>query len=315
MTAISRGGVRWLDQMRITREHMSHLQATLLDGIVGLRETLGAGVVYGYSAHATGPGKVEVAPGLALDAFGRPLILTEAREVELAPDAVSTGYLVALHKLRSTAEVGGVPSILFDHVAIEVRPGPPPFEDGAVPFAGVKPGEEGPDVFRSGEWYLPPASHTHSGAFVELDGHTRYDGHPLGAGLAAPPFDSGWVRLIRGRRVQLVHGLQTDDLLVQVQSRTAEGLIGTRGLGSEFWYELRDIRSMTLARADAGDDELELRARAWPLGAAAITSARPIADAGEDIDTELGESFTLDGSGSRGLGERRITRYEWTLVD
>lgn len=40
----------------------------------------------------------------------------------------------------------------------------------------------------------------------------------------------------------------------------------------------------------------------------------PTADAGPDDEAELGESFTLDGSGSRAYGGLRISRYIWTMT-
>ena len=47
-------------------------------------------------------------------------------------------------------------------------------------------------------------------------------------------------------------------------------------------------------------------------GAAAPVSAEPpVADAGPDFETPFGESFDLDGSGSRAAPGRRIDRYRW----
>ena len=48
--------------------------------------------------------------------------------------------------------------------------------------------------------------------------------------------------------------------------------------------------------------------------AAAAPAGPPVADAGPDLEVPLGESFDLDGSGSRAAPGRRIARYRWRLL-
>lgn len=313
MTPADRGGVRWLDQMRITRQHMDHLQATLRTGVDGLHLALGPGVVHGFTAEVTAPGTVTVSPGLAIDVHGRSLVLAEPRQVTI-PEGTGTVFLAARHRMRSATPVAGIPTLFFDELDIEVRSDEPPFSDGGVAFAGVRLDDEGASVFVNGDWFLPPAQHGHSGTFVDVAGRARYDGHALTGGLAGAAFDSGFVTVGRGLRVELVHALQTEDLLVQVQ-RKIDGGVGTRGYGSEFWYELHDPRTIVLVRSDAGDEDVELRALAWPIGPTRVGPPRPIADAGDDLTVELGASFALDGTRSRGIGDRKVVKYVWTLVD
>jgi hypothetical protein len=42
-----------------------------------------------------------------------------------------------------------------------------------------------------------------------------------------------------------------------------------------------------------------------------LTSEPPVADAGEDFRTAFGESFELDGRGSRAAEGRRLDRFVW----
>ena len=46
-----------------------------------------------------------------------------------------------------------------------------------------------------------------------------------------------------------------------------------------------------------------------------LALARPRADAGPEIQADLGDSFLLDGSGSQPGPGGEIERYVWTMID
>ena len=281
------GRTRFQAGMRVSREHLDHLQDTLLDAVRHVRESAGVGrVIFGLQVAVEGD-VATVGPGAAVDRSARLLSSPDTVKVTVSGSC----YLVVRHRLRSQGLVRGVPTLLFDDAVIEARAERP--EDDAVVFARV----DGGAVTQLGEWYLPPLAHRHSGAFLERDGRWRYDGDPLG--LPAARFDSGWVS-----PDTFAHGLGTDDLAVHLQARR-NGVITVEGLGSAYWYELPDADHIRLVGKD-----VELRAVAWPL--APPPAGPPVADPGPDLTVAPGESITLDGSRSRATAGRHIVTYIWT---
>lgn len=302
------GRTRFQDRMRVSREHLDHLQDVLLGAVAEARESGGLGrVSHGLRVEATSGGDVVIGPGAAVDARGRLLLSPEP--VELAPEwgEATRLHVVARHVLRAEGLVKGVPTLLHDDLAFETRAAAPPYEDDAVVFARLERGDPEPRVTQLGEWYLPPLDHGHSGGFVLREGRWRYDGKPLG--LPPARFDSGWLGVPAGEAAELVHGLETADLLVHLQARRADGVATTEGLGRDYWHELPDDIHVRLVRA-AGEGEL--RAVAWPLEAGGAGPVLPLADPGPDLAVEPGASFTLDGSRSRAFGGRTLVKYTWT---
>lgn len=311
--ATDEAGTRFLDGMRVATEHMRHLQRSDIARAQALRGALGAwGVAHGFKVEAAGDGSVTIAPGLAFDAQGRPLQLRAP--ATLRPEA-GRRFLVARYILEARLLVGGVPTLLDDGIEIAQRVQPPPYDDAAVPLAEVVTEGGRSACMQRGEWYLPPLAHGHSGAFVtDARGRWRYDGAPLGA-TWAPHFDSGFVPLAPGDRIGIAHGLRSRELVVELIADRV-GVVGNRGVGSTWWYELPDTDHVLLCRALAEDPAgpLAVRARAWRTEGSGASAARPIADAGDDRTVEAGVSFTLDAGRSRALGGRRLVRFSWTLM-
>lgn len=301
---------RFLDGMRVATEHMRHLQRASVERALQVREAIGLGkVVHGLKVEVGEGGALTVSPGLALDAYGRPVVVEAP--VPVGVDG-ARALLVAVYDLRSSLLVNGVPTVLANGARIEARTAPPPYDDGAVAFAEVARDDSGVRVLQKGEWYLPPLGHGHTGAFfTDAAGRWRYDGAPVGG--AAPQFDSGFVPVAPGASVRLTHGLKSTELAVELTARSEGGRITNRGIGADFWFELPGEDEIVLACAGTAPS-LELRARAWLLAASGPAAARPVADAGADRAVDPGESFGLDGSGSRALGGRRLVRFIWTQL-
>ncbi len=310
MSAADVGRAVFSDGMRVAVEHLDRLQQVALEAGFDAREAAGPGkVCYGFRVEAKGPGTVTVNPGLAFDAAGRPIRLDAPRD--LTPD-FGTGtrvFLTAVHALRSAGISGGVPTLLYDDVAIEARTAAPPYQDDGVLFAQLDQGPGTTAVTQLGDWYLPALDHGHSGAFVARAGRWRYDGLPLD--LAAPGFDSGFIPVAPGAAVPLVHGLHTTDLLVQMHARRQDGVVTAAGFGQAFWYELPDDQRIRLVRGP-GEVPLDLRVSVWAMPAGRSGPVAPVADAGAPQFVESAQSFTLDGSLSTAFGGRHIVQFIWT---
>jgi hypothetical protein len=248
---------------------------------------------------------------VAFDALARPLIVNDS-DLTVNFGAVQTLNVVVAYVLKSALPVNGIPTILLNDVKIETRAAPPPYPDGAVLFAQLVARESGFDVVQKGEWYLAPLDHRHTGVF--LDDATRgfrFDGHPVGFG--SPSFDSGFLAVGAGQELRLTHGLNTVNLLVQLQSRSADGTISCEGLGTSFWYDLPGAQEVRVKRADGGGD-LALRVVLWPFDSTGTAPVPPVANAGDEKIVEFGASFLLDGSRSTGSGGRKLIRYIWTQL-
>ena len=313
------GRVAFLDGMRISREHLEHLQTYLHLAVLQLRETVGEGKVsHGLKAELA-EGNLKVSPGLALDAFGRPLALAEVRTLPL-PAGETVLYAVLAHDLRYGEFFKGFPTVITDHVKLEFRVVAPPYADGAVRFAELRPappaaaGAATPAklLVQSGAWYLAPLDHGHSGRFVtDAQSRMRYDGHPLG--VAGAMYDSGFIVIPPGGTVYLKHGLRGQDFLAQLEAASEHGIITNHGSGRDYWYALPADGEALITRTKH-KEYTRFRLRLWPFGtpgAAPQGPIFPVANAGEDRIVELGEAFALDGAQSRSPAGLPLRKFKW----
>lgn len=305
------GKTRFLDGMRVAREHLDHLQDTLLAGLIQLRQSIGFGkVCYGLKVEPGDTGNVRVGQGVAFDRQARPLIVEQDLQIAVNFGAAPTLYLVAAYALQADLPINGVPTRLVNNVTVETRSAAPPYADDAVVFAQLVARTDGFDIVQKGDWYLAPLDHGHTGQFLDdASRGFRFDGHPIG--LGSPPFDSGFLAVGPGQQVLLSHGLNSLNLLVQLQCRTNDGTISSEGLGTRFWYELPGPQEIRLKR-DSTIGDLDLRAMVWPLDTVGAGPVLPVANAGDEQIVELGQSFVLDGSRSTAFGGRKLMNYIWT---
>jgi hypothetical protein len=313
MSASDVGRTNFTDGMRVTREHLDHLQDTLRIAADVARRNAGPGkVCFGLKVDGLGADGVTISAGAAVDRNARVLI-AKAQTFKV-PASPASQHLVLNHVLRPGEDMfQDAPTMTFDDSEVQARPQAPPYDDDAVAFARVELGGDVVEVFQLGEWFTPPQDHTHSGAFLMRDGLWRYDGHPLGY----PParFDSGFVPVGRGVTITLAHGFGAADLVVELQAKRKDGVITSAGLGTTHWYELApgEIRvACADTKAAAG---LELRAMIWPLGAAEGGPLLPLANTGSTVVVEPGADFVLDASDSRAFGGKKLKQFTWTQIN
>jgi hypothetical protein len=308
----ARGGTRFKAGMRVTVEHLDHLQDVLHSGLSSTRRAQGAGVVEGLRVEkGSTPETLSVSPGLAFDPMGRELAVEESRVITPDFSAQPSYHLAISHKLRFEGLVDGFPTLIFDDVELHTRPDAPPYVDGAIVFAKVEKAGDDITVTQLGDWYLPASNHRHTGEFVTRQGRWQYDGDRLGD--RAQHFDSGFLAVDPGDSVLVNHNLGSN-VAVHEQVRR-DGTVTNRGAGTEWWYELAGEDQIRLARAESSTGGLELRVLVFPLDPfAADAPIRPVADPGGDRTVSFGRSFTLDGSRSRAFGGRSITTFSWILI-
>lgn len=306
---------RFIDGMRVSKEHLEHMHDVLLAATVYLRQTIGTGkVAFGFKVEALAPDKVKVGTGMAFDRLARPLALEGEREIAVSFTSSNNLYLVLNYALRSQTLVDGIHTILSNAVRIDARVDAPPYVDDSVIFAQLQLNAGKIEVVQKGEWYLPPLDHGHSGTFFfDQDKRWHFDGHRIG--LAPPLYDSGFVKLGSGKEVRLIHGLKTGDLLVQMQARLEDAIVTCEGLGKDFWYELVGEQEVRLRRRkNTSPAQLELRVLIWPFGEPGAGPILPMADAGDDIRIEAGKSFSLDATRSKAFEGHTIRKYIWQRI-
>ena len=89
------GQIRVFDGLRLTTEHLTHLQDALRSGVEDIREILGLGVVYrGFEVAAASETAITVQPGLAFDFQKNRLVADEPRPI--GDDAGPTPYDLVL---------------------------------------------------------------------------------------------------------------------------------------------------------------------------------------------------------------------------
>jgi len=311
---VKQGKVEFFDGMRVSREHLDHLQNLLLGAAVQLRGAIGHGkIAYGLKVESKQSGQITVHPGLAFDHQARSLLLDTEKDVAVDFSGAAILYVVLVHKLEGKNTRKGVATIFTDQVEVALRTSASPYADFGVVCAVLDKIENGITVRQDGTLYLPPLAHSHSGQlYNDADGYQRYDGDRVVT--KGSFFDSGYVPVAPDDSIRLSHGLATSNLLVQVQAKGADNTITSKGFGSEYWYELVDAHEIKLVRSAADTSPLLLRAMIWPVDQSGGGPVLPMAHAGADSTVEFGNSFTLDGSSSRAFGGRTVTKYTWTRM-
>lgn len=139
------GHVRVFDGLRITTEHMDHLQGSLHSALQEIREILGLGRVYfGFEVVAEGEHAITVQPGLAFDYAGNRLAFDEPKTLEVAfePDE-DTKFVCLKYDQIEDGQVEGHFTLIWDSCSIALRATVPGVKENLVPIARLVKSEDG----------------------------------------------------------------------------------------------------------------------------------------------------------------------------
>jgi hypothetical protein len=184
---------QFIDGLRVTADHLQHLQDRLRDAMRDLRHAIGLRkVAWGLHVTATAD-SVSVTPGVAFAASGIRLNIDTAANL---PVPAGPGpwriTLKAAEQDRASLRVGDKPTLiqLITSIAIEPADAPDPGEDAMI-VATLTATESGPAVTQDPEIFAVAGYHAHSGEFrQDADGRWRYDG-PNVVGEQGPKGDKG----------------------------------------------------------------------------------------------------------------------------
>ena len=188
--------VNFVDGLRVTTEHLNHLQSAVLDAVNDLRRVIGVGRVgAGLRLEVDGP-TLTLSPGIAITPDGAAVRLDEGATVTV-PDGTGPFSVVlraASHDLEA-ARVDGTPTIIFADTSVEAVEGTPAGEPDALVIGTVTRDGGGALTAQQDEHlFSTPLGHGHSGQFFQdAAGVWRFDGLALSAdgGAAGPPGPQG----------------------------------------------------------------------------------------------------------------------------
>jgi len=183
------------DGMRVTTDHMRHMQDRLREAVLDVRRTIGLGRI-GWGLRATLDDRsVNVTPGIAFSPSGLRLSLDSAAAVSL-PDGDGP-FRVTLRAEHGDVEAlrsAGAPTLLTVVTRLEAAADADSELGGdAIPIARVTAGADGLALVQDPGWFVAAGHHTHTGEFVQdAEGRWHFDGAPLTVdATVGPPGPAG----------------------------------------------------------------------------------------------------------------------------
>ena len=181
---------QFVDGLRVTADHLQHLQDRLRESVLDLRRSVGLGrIAWGLRATLAGS-TVTVQPGVAFAPGGVRLALD-------APMTLDTGGVVSPSRVVARAtnsdvqalRVGGVPTLinLLTRVALEADDGSAP-GDNALVLARISLVAGSPAALtQPDELFVASGQHAHSGKhFQDEQGRWHFDGALLSGAKGDP---------------------------------------------------------------------------------------------------------------------------------
>lgn len=185
----------FMDGLRVTPQHLNHLQSALQQAVRDLRRTLGFGkIAYGLRLTVDGE-TVTLQPGVAFAPDGVRLEVTEAAPIEPPTETGSLRVVLLAENTEDAAtRLDDVATIVFGGTAVRTLAPDEDIPEGGFVVGTVERTAEGVAVSQADSLFLSPAHHAHGGGFLQdSDGLWRYDGPELeGApGPEGPPGPQG----------------------------------------------------------------------------------------------------------------------------
>ncbi len=182
---------QFVEGLRVTAEHLQHLQDRLRDAVHDLRQTVGLRrVAWGLRVQLA-DGQVRVAPGVAFSPSGVRLALDSAVGLG-APASGQRVVLRASNGDRAALRVGNTPTVitLLSQAVLEPDDGSDTGPDALV-IARLADQDGGTAVLQDPSLFVATGAHGHSGEHrQDADGRWYYDGARLD-GIAGPTGPAG----------------------------------------------------------------------------------------------------------------------------
>lgn len=138
------GLIQVFDGLRITTQHMNHLQGSFHSALQDIRQILGTGKVHsGFDVVKEGDKKITVMPGLAFDFQRNRIVCDEPKTVEVSiQDIDETQYVCVKYEQVEDGAVEGKPTLIWDSCSILMLKTLPDQKDNIIPIAALIRKEE-----------------------------------------------------------------------------------------------------------------------------------------------------------------------------
>ena len=182
----------FVDGLRVTTEHMAHLQDRLREAVFDLRCAVGLGrIAWGLRA-TLADNTVTLNPGVAFAANGTRLSIDTMAGLPVPAEAGALRLvLTAANADREALRVGGEPTLitLVTTPSLEPDDDTPAGPDGLIIGRLSAAGESGRTLSQDDALFAATGVHRHSGEHVQDEfGRWRFDGAPVSVeGTPGPP--------------------------------------------------------------------------------------------------------------------------------
>jgi len=183
---------QFVDGLRVTADHLIHLQDRLREGILDLRRSVGLGrIAWGFRVQAgESAGAVTLAPGVAFSPSGVRLAVDSALTLGV-PEGPGPfrAVLRASNSDREALRVDAVPTLILltTTATIEPQAGPDPGQDALVIATLTRDGSA-LSITQEDGLFAATGHHRHSGQHVQdAQGRWHYDGPALDVGPGTGP--------------------------------------------------------------------------------------------------------------------------------
>lgn len=267
---VDEGKTNFYDGMRVSREHLSHMEELLLDAIRDIRATIGLGkICWGFKVTLKDSSSIEVGEGLAFDKEGRRIHVKEPQILQISLSEESKKYLIIWHKLeKKKLQSDAIETIIEDSFDLSIVDSPEPEDKDSIIIALIKKKDEGIEVDQSTAPYITAIDHAHSGKLIETDKRLVFDGRQIYPSFfPEPDFDSDFIFIENGESKKIVHNLKSYGLLVQIMRKSDEIKNLNNKMG--YWYELHDSNSIVIHNDidPALEKNVLFRVLIWKFGA------------------------------------------------
>lgn len=163
--------IRLFDGLRMTTEHLEHLQGAFVTAIEELRMLNARGtVVHGFEVEPADDGSVIVQPGLAFDNEGQRIVCDDPQRLSVAFAADQEDIFVCVaHRQIEDGEVEGTFTLIWDACDVSLKDTPPGTDDNLVVLARLVRTDGGFDILSDDEAQPPRPAEAEPGSDREED--------------------------------------------------------------------------------------------------------------------------------------------------
>ena len=139
------GQIQVFDGLRLTTQHLEHLQGAFHSAVQDIRQILGLGQVHhGFDVVQDSGRTVTVMPGVAFDFQKNRLVCDEPRTLEVKfGEGEALQFVCVTYDQVEDGLVDGHPTLIWDSCAIRMRPTLPTMAENEIPLCALIPTQAG----------------------------------------------------------------------------------------------------------------------------------------------------------------------------